>query len=102
MPENMVGKLARCMYGTTAGDIWEACYADRLVNMVFTQSVASPFCFEDKMKVSVVVRGDFTALGNAGGLLKYEDLCMQNERSPRTRKGRPEGNANAKSDVEDN
>ena len=50
MPENMVGKLARCMYGTTAGDIWEACYADCLVKMLFTQSVASPFCFGEQQK----------------------------------------------------
>ena len=43
MPKNVVGKLERCMYGTRdAGAIWEACYASCLVELGFTQGIASP------------------------------------------------------------
>ena len=76
MPKNMVGTLVRCMYGTRdASAIWQTCYTDCLVGMGFVQGVASPCCFEHKAwKVSVVVHGDdFTALGNADGLSKYEE-----------------------------
>ena len=37
LPKNVLGKLARCMYGTRdAGAIWESCDVDCLVGMGFT------------------------------------------------------------------
>ena len=75
LSKRVVGRLVRCMYGTRdAGAIWEACYATCLVDLGFTQGVASPCCFEHReWGVSVVVHGDdFTALGTSEGLDKYE------------------------------
>ena len=75
MPTNTVGKLVRCMYGTRDdGAIWDTCYTDSPLGLGFVQGVASPCCFEHKAwKVSVVVHDDdFTPLGNADGLTKYE------------------------------
>ena len=71
-----VGKLVRCMYGTRdAGAIWESCYAKCLVDLGFTQGVASPCCFHHPVwKVSVVVHGDdFTALGSPKSIDMFED-----------------------------
>ena len=70
-----VGKLVRCMYGTRdAGAIWESCYASCLTKLGFIQGKASPCCFSHPVwDVNVVVHGDdFTALGNASGLDKFE------------------------------
>ena len=75
MPKDMVGRLVRCMYGTRdAGAIWEQCYTQCLLDLGFTQGVASPCCFvHSDWDVSVVVHGDdFTALGTPDGLDKYE------------------------------
>ena len=63
------------MYGTRdAGAIWEQCYVDCLINLGFTQGVASPCCFyHEKWDISVVVHGDdFTALGTDEALDLYE------------------------------
>ena len=75
MGKKMVGKLVRCMYGTRdAGAIWESCYTTCLVNLGFEQGKASPCCFRHPIwGISVVVHGDdFTAIGTAGALDKYE------------------------------
>ena len=75
MPKTVVGKLVRCMYGTRdAGAIWENCYTTCLTTMGFVQGGASPCCFRHpEWDVSVVVHGDdFTALGTASALDKYE------------------------------
>ena len=71
----MVGKLIRCMYGTRdAGAIWENCNTTCINNMGYEQGAASPCCFKHpQWGVSVIVHGDdFTALGTAEGLDKYE------------------------------
>ena len=63
------------MYGTRdAGAIWESCYAACLTKMGFVQGGASPCCFQHpEWDVNVVVHGDdFTALGNADALDKFE------------------------------
>ena len=75
LPKNVLGKLVRCMYGTRdAGAIWEQCYVDCLINLGFSQGVASPCCFyHEKWGISVVVHGDdFTALGTDEALDLYE------------------------------
>ena len=63
------------MYGTRdAGALWEATYTKVLVDMGFTQGVASPCCYYHReWGVSLVVHGDdFTALGTEEALSKYE------------------------------
>ena len=75
MPKGYVGKLVRCMYGTRgAGSIWETCYTECLLDIGFVQGEASPCCFRHPdWLVSVIVHGDdFTALGTAENLDKYE------------------------------
>ena len=74
MPENMVGCLVRCMYGTRgAGAIWENSYTNCLLDMGFIQGSASPCCFShEPWGAHVVVHGDdFTALGTPTGLDLY-------------------------------
>lgn len=92
MPQNMVGKLVRCMYGTRdAGSIWEGCYTKCLVDLGFEQGVASPCCFWHPIwEVSVVVHGDdFTALGTPEGLNHYEaGMCKPFECKLKGRLGR--------------
>ena len=75
LPRDMLGKLHWCLYGTRdAGHIWEIVYGEALVNMGFTQGVASPCCFHHaKWNVSLVVHGDdFTALGTEDGVTSFE------------------------------
>jgi hypothetical protein len=61
-----VAHLKRCVYGTRdAGQIWEDCYANALVEMGFKRGIASPCCFHHQGRdLCVVVHGDdFTCLG---------------------------------------
>ena len=46
MPTHMVAKLKRCVYGTRdAGQLWEDCYAQKLIDMGFIRGLSSPCCF---------------------------------------------------------
>ena len=88
---NAVARLDRCMYGTRdAAGIWESCYSDCLASLGFKPGVASPCCFfHEQWRVSVVVHGDdFTALGTAENLDRYErGLATQFELKIRGRLG---------------
>ena len=79
LPRDVVGKLIRCCYGTRdAGQIWEDCYVDALVDSGFIQGRASPCSFyHPKWKVYVVAHGDdFTALGTDDALNLYVEMAL--------------------------
>ena len=68
------------MYGTRdAGSIWENVYSEVLVSMGFQQGKASPCCFyHPEWDLSCVVHGDdFTCLGVASSLDKYENAMKE-------------------------
>ena len=66
MPKSMVGKLARCMYGTRdAAQNWEREYESAFLKLGFKQGKSSPCLFYHEAKdLRVVVHGDdFTFIG---------------------------------------
>ena len=80
VPSSYVAYLERCVYGTRdAGAIWEACYADALLEMGFVRGMASPCCFPHPSRnLCVVVHGDdFTCLGPRLDILWYEDSLAE-------------------------
>ena len=84
VPDHLVAHLKRCVYGTRdAGAIWEECFADALVEMGFTRSVASPCCFyHEGRNLHVVVHGDdFTCLGSKSDIIWYENELATDLRS---------------------
>ena len=63
---NLVAKQIRCVYGTKdAGQIWESCYSEALMDMGFIQGAGSPCCFHHPSRnLHCVVHGDdFSYMG---------------------------------------
>ena len=68
------------MYGTRdAGAIWEETYTKVLLDMGFTQGLASPCTFRhDAWGIALVIHGDdFTALGTDAALDRYQAEIMK-------------------------
>ena len=79
-PPGMCGLLKRHMYGTKrAAEGWQEEYSQALAEMGFRQGSASACLFRHESRGIVIsVHGDdFTALGNADGLDKFEMACRK-------------------------
>ena len=75
-----MASFKRCVHCTRdARQLWEDCYAQRLVDMGFRRSLASPWCFYHSQRhIRVAVHGnDFTALASASQLAWYEPELMK-------------------------
>ena len=75
LEKHKTAKLKRCVYGTRdAGQLWEDCYAQKLIDTCFVRGVSSPCCFDHpERNIRVVVHGDdCAALGTATQLQWYE------------------------------
>ena len=71
LPNNLVGKLVRCAYGTRdAGAIWEDAYRGALESLGFISGISSPCVFYHPTRgIHTVVHGDdFTSMGTQSEL----------------------------------